>query len=205
MASPSQQPGRPVRQGGQGIGGGLKQILLATALLTIPMLVLSSLLLGLVLNNRITSSSPQKSAFPAVGGEPETGVYFAKISATRLTTVASWSSSLTPLLPGFVMMLVFFPVASSIKSCSESADISKLPTPFQLNLLLGMSGGGPGALWEWAKYIFWRRRETSTHVVRLSAVLLIISLLLGYALFFGRGEFLRLKYSDAFSFFSLGT
>ena len=76
-------------------------------------------------------------------------------------------------------ILVFFPVASSIKSRSESADTSKLPTPYQLNLLLAMSGGGPGALWEWAKYMFWKRRETSTHVVRLSAALLIISLLLG--------------------------
>lgn len=180
MAAPVQQPGRPVRQGGQGIGGGFGQILLTTALLTIPMLVLSGLLLGLVFSNRVTSSSPQQAnGLPIVGGQPEGGAYFVMISATRLTTVASWSSTLTPLLPGFVMMLVFFPIASRINSRSEAADISRLPTPYQLNLLLGMSGGGPGALWEWAKYMFWRRREKSILVVRLSAALLTISLLLG--------------------------
>ncbi|KAF3932207.1 hypothetical protein ABW20_dc0109670 [Dactylellina cionopaga] len=126
------------------------------------MLVLSGLLLGLVFIYRITGSS-----LIVVDGEPEAGAYFVKISATSFTTVASWSSSLAPLLPGLIMTLAFFPVASKIRTYSITQDRAQLPTPYQLNLLVRMSTGGLGPLWEWAKYMFWKRRETSTAVVQL--------------------------------------
>jgi hypothetical protein len=167
MAVLSRQPSsRP----GRGLDTGLWQILLPAGLLTIPMLTLSGLLLGLVFSHRVTNSPPQAD---------EAAVYYVKFSATQLTTVASWSSTLTPLLPGLIMTLLFFPIASQIRSLSDARDMSRLPTPHQLNLLLCMSGGGFGAVWEWAKYIFWRRREKSVYAVRLSAAFLVISLLLG--------------------------
>ncbi|EPS44811.1 hypothetical protein H072_1184 [Dactylellina haptotyla CBS 200.50] len=160
---------------GDGLSGAYQQILIATALLTLPMLALCGLLLGLVFKYRVTGSS-----LVIVEGDSEVGAYLVRISASSFTTIASWSSSIAPLLPGLIMALMFFSIASSIRTSSTTGDVTKLPTPYQLNLLVIMATGRPGAIWEWGKYMVWKRRQTTTKVVRLSAALLVLSTLLGY-------------------------
>ena len=138
----------------------------ACAAISIPMIALSGILLGLVFAYQVTPNS-------------DSGIYLVDFSATRLITIASWTSSVAPFLPGFVMTLLSFPAARHLQRSSEWGRTASLPTPYQLNLYLQLLYGGIGALWQWTKYIFWRQRETQVPVVIRLAMGLTVATLIG--------------------------
>lgn len=165
------------------ISGALSDIWLACAVISLPMIALSAILLGLIFYNQVTAND---SILPDLQLSQVTNddqnAYLVKFSSTRLITIASWTSSVAPLLPGFVMTLLSFPTASHISDSSQLRQVTSLPTPYQLSLYLGLLSGHMGSLWQWVKYTCWRQREGQASVVGTLAIGLAIATLLGYVI-----------------------
>ncbi|KAH9218649.1 hypothetical protein DL95DRAFT_405681 [Leptodontidium sp. 2 PMI_412] len=160
-------------------------ILFAFSLMTIPMSVFSALLLGLIFYFRVTPSGSESPDLQLPGAS-EHGNIYVDISATTLTTVASWSSTVAPILVGCAITLISYPVAQQILSAGRSGRTDKLPTPFQLSLMLKMiTSGSPQSLWNWIQYAWgWRgKKESQGKPMRLMISILILALMLSTLVF----------------------
>ncbi|PMD35074.1 hypothetical protein L207DRAFT_588563 [Hyaloscypha variabilis F] len=143
-----------------------KEILLSLAIIFVPNLIFTAILLGLVSHYQVP---PTYFELPGVP-EPvvrESSAYLINFSATKLLTVASWTSTLSSLLPSFVMVLVSYPVACTLLDASKDKKTDNLPTPYQLSMLLGTLNGTFGSLWNWLMYLIiiadtWLHATTST-------------------------------------------
>lgn len=161
--------------------GHIKEILLAFSVMTIPMIFFSALLLGLIFYFRITQNDFVSANLAFALGQTNSNVIFVKMSATTLTTVASWSSTAAPILVGFAITLVSYPVAKGLLMASKRHDTAQLPTPFQLSLILRIvSSGSPSALWSWLKYSFgWgSRHEPQVKAIKTLTSILTVGLIL---------------------------
>ena len=162
----------------QNLQGAISDILLSLAVITIPAVLLTAVLLGLITHNQVRQTY---SALPGVP-DPQTTestALLVNFSATRLLTVASWISTVSSLLPSFVMTLLSYPVARSILNASQKRNRAKLPTPYQLNMLLSVLNGSVGSLWSWAKYQRWKRREPINSASKYSIIGLVFVTVLG--------------------------
>lgn len=156
-------------------------IMLATSVITLPMLVLPAVLLGLVFSNRVTQNpglSPDL-ALPAGTNPNDQNAYLVRFSSTKLTTVASWTSTVAPMLPTFVMTLLSFPVARRVLKGSNNRLSRYLPTPFQMGLYLKLQDGCTSSLFDCVKYRFWSRREKLVTPLRLAVSGLFAVMLIG--------------------------
>jgi hypothetical protein len=145
-------PISPVR-----VKGAVSDILLALAITFLPLAILTAVLLGIIFHYRVVPNNYSILQLPQ-GSESSYGsFYLVDFSATRLITVASWSSGVAPLLPGFVMTLLSYPAGKRILKASEDESAVSLMTPFQLSLFISSLKGGIGPLWKWSKYLVWRR------------------------------------------------
>jgi hypothetical protein len=132
------------------MGGRSKDILFAFGVLTVPMLIFSALLLGLIYHFRIVHNSFVSSNLRFNAGYDESNVIYVRLSATTLTTIASWSSTLAPILVGCAVTLISYPVARGILLAGQDNKPKDLPTPYQLSLMLRMlANGSPASLWHW--------------------------------------------------------
>ncbi|KPI35252.1 uncharacterized protein AB675_3758 [Cyphellophora attinorum] len=162
------------------IHGRVKEISIAFAVMTVPMLAFSAALVGLVFYFRVTQNAFVSEDL-AFDPQRDASVFFVDISATTLITVASWSSTAAPILVGFAVTLVSYPIASRILSASVKQDQRQLPTPFEFSLLLKMlSSGSPSALWNWVEYSFsWRgRRARQGSAIKTLTCILTLAVLL---------------------------
>jgi len=155
-------------------------ILFAFSLMTIPMSIFSALLLGLIFYLRVTpnesSSSDLQLNLPSYSN-----VIYVDISATALTTVASWSSTIAPILVGCAVTLISYPIAKQILRAGQTGKTERLPTPFQLSLMLKtITSGSPQALWNWWQYVWgWRgKKQSQGRPMRLMTSVLILALIL---------------------------
>jgi uncharacterized membrane protein len=161
--------------------GRISEILIAFAVMTLPMLAFTGALLGLIFHYRI-SQNTFISEDLAFNNDPiQSDAFYVRISATALITVASWSSTVAPILIGFAITLVSYPVAKNLLIASETHDMSQLPTPFQLSLIIRMiSSGSFSALWSWLTYSFgWRgRREGQGRPLKSLTTILTLGIVL---------------------------
>jgi hypothetical protein len=137
------------------ITGAYWAIWTSCAFITTPMVVLSCLLLGLVFNHQVRESDTASGSLPLpdpVDHHPISGAYLVNYSATKLITVASWTSSVAPLLPTFVMILLSYPAASKIREASLQNRPASLPTAYQLSLYLRNLNGSIESLWDWYRH-----------------------------------------------------
>lgn len=157
--------------------GRTKEILLAFSIMTIPLICFSALLLGLLFHFRVKPSGSISSNLSFDTDYNESNVIYIRMSATTFTTIASWSSTVAPLLVGFAVTLVSYPVAKSILVAAQKNDVVQLPTPFQLSLVLRiLSGGYAGSLLSWLQYTFgWlgKREGHSTAIKRTVTILFL--------------------------------
>ncbi|KAH7370635.1 hypothetical protein BKA65DRAFT_21679 [Rhexocercosporidium sp. MPI-PUGE-AT-0058] len=166
--------------------GRVGDILFAFSLMTIPMTLFSALLLGLIFYFRVTPSSAGSPDFQLPDASAHGNVIYVDISATTLTTVASWSSTVAPILVGCAITLISYPVAKQILRAGQSGGTDKLPTPFQLSLMLKMiTSGSPQSLWNWIQYVWgWRgKKESQGKPMRLMTSILILALMLSTLVF----------------------
>jgi hypothetical protein len=145
--------------------GGKNDILLTLAIIFVPNVILTAVLLSLIFHYQIPQTY---SVLPGVPDplSRESSAFLADFNATKLLTVASWTSTLSSLLPSFAMVLVSFPVARNMVNASKDKRTNDLPTPYQLSMLLGVLNGSMGSLWAWLKYRNWKKRELVNSVVK---------------------------------------
>ncbi|KAI1618855.1 hypothetical protein EDD36DRAFT_480844 [Exophiala viscosa] len=135
-------------------------ILAGVLIPTIPILVASGPLLGLLFHHRIdlnpghpelrvTAANVDKnitdwiSLIRKEGGE---WAYYVEYNPSTLTTIASWTSRILPWCASTIMALVAFYAARNIILKSHRGDGSDLPNPKQLTILIDVlkgSGWGP--------------------------------------------------------------
>jgi hypothetical protein len=167
--------------GARRMQGRIKEILIAFAVMTIPMLVFTGLLLGLVFHYRVTQNDFISGDLAFDSDRNHANVYFVRISATTLTTVASWSSTIAPILVGFAVTLVSYPVAKGLLTASEKHNTAQLPTPFQLSLIVRIiSSSSFPAFWRWLTYSFSKRgrREGQGRAIKGLTTILTLGIIL---------------------------
>ena len=169
--SPHRREGLPV----QHVGGALLEICLAVATITLPLIALSVLLLALIFRHRVSHAQPTSNTlrYPTLVDEP--GVYYVNMSATKLITIASWASSVAPMLPSFVMILWSYPLARRFLARSDRRAARALPTPFQLSLVVEFLHAGLGSFWKWLQYLRWPHHERLSPAVTSSMVGLLFA------------------------------
>ncbi|KAF2402965.1 hypothetical protein EJ06DRAFT_554515 [Trichodelitschia bisporula] len=175
-ASPENADGRRIR-------GRQRDISWALIALTVPMMLLSYFILFLVFHYRV---NPHQFVTPNLAfntTHKDSGVIYLDFSATIFITLASWSSTLAPLLVGFIVTLISYPVARSILHAAESGDTAELLTPYELSLVLRiLASSGLGSLWQWLSYTLrWgRKREKRSKALKTMTTTLALGLLLSF-------------------------
>ena len=157
-----------------------RDISFAFLVICFPMVVLSGLLLGLVYSKRVKEAEESPSTLQLPNSvQNDACAYLVDYSATRLITIASWTSTVAPFLPGFVMVLLSFPAARRMLKNSNASHNQNLPTPYQIGLYLHLLTASRGALWQCMKYKSWKKREKSVSVITRLVIGLIVSTFLG--------------------------
>ncbi|KIX05760.1 uncharacterized protein Z518_03732 [Rhinocladiella mackenziei CBS 650.93] len=129
-----------------------KTILLPSATIVLPMAFLVAGLLALIFGYRVKSDN---SLFDQVSNSDALSnhaVVLVNYSATRIVFVASWASTLAPLLAGFIMNLASFQAALVMYHASSGTDQHDLPTPYQYSLLVGLCLASIGRLTRYFSY-----------------------------------------------------
>ena len=162
--------------------GRITDILLNAGLLIIPMVILSVVLLGLVLHYQVTQGRDLSDTLTMLEqASGSGGVYYVYINPTLLLLPATWSSSLAHMLAACIVALVSYPVAREQLRAVKSHETWKLPTPYQLGLMLSMiDGAGMGSLYKWLKYLAgWKkkREHQAPGLTTLASVLVLATCL----------------------------
>ena len=131
------------------------EIGLASAVLILPMLILTATLLTLVWGHQMPNHSSTYS-YNNKTELPLGSAYFVNYSATTLVYIASLSSTLATLLISAAMILFSYSLARSMTRSSDANNTSKLPSPFQLQLLIRIIDGRLTALGSYLLYAFSR-------------------------------------------------
>jgi len=142
--------------------GRVTDIISAFFIITIPMVAFSGLLLGLIYSHRVEiKSSTISNLSPSTTQVLDNSAILVDMSSTTLTLIASWSSTVAPLLLGFVLTLASYPIARRMLIASHENTIGDLPTPFQFAIMLRMiHNASLSSLLQWSKYYFgWRERR----------------------------------------------
>lgn len=148
---------------------GTARVLLLCSLIIIPMAFLSTCLLLLVFCNKI--SNPKS----------DTNSLLVNYKASRLTTLTLVMSTVSTWLVSPAMLLLRYHLAKQYMNASiSSSESSKLPTPYQLSILVALLAAQVSSLWDWLKYKTWRRQRSSIIApqISISAGMLLLLLLL---------------------------
>ena len=167
------------------IHGAVKEAIIACLILILPMVALTAVFLGLVYAKLIRDRSLDSPLALLLPPSLSSGsAYLVNYSATRLITVSSWTSTATTLIMPSAMVLLSFPIARSLRKSSAQEEHADLPSPYQLNLIIGMLGGGFSSLWQFTMYTFWRGKHRNPKIVTITASVLGIFTILGWASLF---------------------
>lgn len=156
------------------------KIFLFASMISIPLLLLSAVVIGIIIHNRVEQSQSSLPTSSSIAQEDQ-NVYYVDFSATRLVLLASFSSSIVGFLITIFMSLLSYPIASRMFKLSGKHNFEQLPTTHQFSLIILSLYGGFCALWDWVKYIWTRKSsEKIPDMARLSFVGLIVANVLGY-------------------------
>lgn len=160
------------------MGGWVLEIGLASAALILPMLLLTALLLAWVYGHQMPNHSSTYS-YNNKTELPLGSAYFVDYSPTTLVYIASLSSTLATVLISAAMVLFSYSLARSMALESDANNASKLPSPFQLQLLIRMVDGRLSALGSYLLYVLGRKQRKVTVVpVLRQAVAMMLALVL---------------------------
>ena len=147
-----------------------------------PILGFTAAFLGFVCRYRLT-----KSAHHPFNIQPSTiddnRFIFVDFSATRLTFIASWSSTLAPMLLGSLMALWHQPTVYKLAALTKAGDVQKLPTPHQLSMLVGLSTGSIDELRKYFLYRINSVKASQPALLSRSVWILVLSSILAALIF----------------------
>jgi hypothetical protein len=109
-------------------------------------------------------------------------VVYVNLNSSVILFVASWASSLAPMLSGFFMALASFPIARQLSNNIRNGRTDSLPTPYQLGLTLKfLDGSALGAMWSWMIYLVsWRKtRVPQTPLLVTTSNIAVLATILG--------------------------
>ena len=163
------------------MGGQRLETLLASTLLIVPLVALTAVLVGLVVNRRMPDNDSTYS-FDNGTAIPLGTAYYVNYSSTTLVYIASLSSTLATLLIGPAMLLFSFSLARNIETNSDKSAISLLPSPYQMEMLIRLIHGKLMVLWSYFLYVCGRRKRRAQIVPVLwhACSMLVTMVLLAY-------------------------
>ena len=153
-----------------------------TAIIGLPILAFTTALLALVFIYKVSNDTTHPFGAPAKAA-PDRQSILVNFSATRLTFVASWSSTLAPMLLGSLMMLWHIPTACKLASASTQDNVENLPTPHQFSMLIGLASGSLDNLRKYFVYQLTKVRANQPRILTRSVIVLLISSLLALLVF----------------------
>jgi hypothetical protein len=163
----------------------LRNIIWPMTAIILPISLLSGVLMGLVWGYRVV---PEQGLFPSSSTLKQTtssAWILVNYSATRLVFVASWLSTMAPILASFVMVLWSLPVAQAMRAASVERDTGHLPTPYQLSLIIGVTLASTQRLRRYFEYALSRSRPQIPPVLHKAAMMLTLCVLLACGVFLG--------------------
>lgn len=124
--------------------------------LILPMIALTA---GLAVYVLIYQIRPDTQGSPLLfqnNTTPEDHAFYVGADSTMLVFLASWMSSLAPLLTGSAIALTSYPVARQLLESTHSQSQSfQDPTPSEYQIMLKIINGSSwGGLWAWLRYAF---------------------------------------------------
>src|SRR5579859_4467672 len=131
---PSEMAYRDEARGTKRMGGRFSNISLSFVVVSVPMLLFGGLLLGLVFHYRVTHNELPFEHLQLNGVKDEAGIYYVNLNATFLVFIASWSSSVAPMLASFVLVLAAYPICKEYLAQARAKRSRELLTPYQLAL-----------------------------------------------------------------------
>jgi hypothetical protein len=157
----------------------IKSLLWPMLVITVPIALLSAALLGLVFGYRVRT---QPSLFAAdTGGYQDvhrhSSYVLVNFPATRLVFAASFLSTLAPMLGSFIMVLWSLRIAQSMRTASAELQYTRLPTPYQLSLVIGLTLASTERLRRYFGYLFSRSRPAIPPVVHHAAIMFTASII----------------------------
>ncbi|PWY96049.1 hypothetical protein BO94DRAFT_530757 [Aspergillus sclerotioniger CBS 115572] len=157
-------------------------IILSWFLLTVPLTCLTAVFLALVFSYRVKKgNSPYITLYEGLTLD-FSSAYYVNMNSSILLFVTSWASTLAPMLSGFLITLASFPIAHRYLQDIRNARFERLPTPYQLTLMMKFFDGGTlGATWSWIVYVFsWgKKRQPQTRPLTSAAAVALLATLLG--------------------------
>ena len=155
--------------------GACSDLIISAVTVTIPLLLLSAVLLGLIFYYRVDTRTVSMSFNTPSNRTHGDDAYLVNFDATKLTAVADWCSTVAGALPACFMGLWSYRYVALLKKMSDKTEISHLPSPFQINLFLDLQSGSMTSLYTGLRYVFSHRRE---HQLRyFYSILTVISVL----------------------------
>lgn len=166
----------------QGMSSHRARIAWTSFIVTVPITALTVSLLVMVFNYTLNHDYPFENLRLAPA-DYESDVVYVSLNSGIILFVASWASSLAPILSGFVLSLVSFPIARRLFSDFQGGRIDRLPTPYQLALTLKfIDGSALGGIWNWLLYLFsWKKnRQLQTPPLVVASSVAVLATILGY-------------------------
>ena len=161
----------------------LRNVLWPVTVIILPISLVSGVLIGLVCGYRVKT---EQNLFPSSGSTSESSssaYILVNYSATRLVFLASWLSTLAPILASFVMVLWSLPVAQTIRAASVELNAGHLPTPYQLSLVIGVTLASMQRLRRYFEYLFTGSRPRIPPVLHKAAMMLTLCVFLACGVF----------------------
>lgn len=152
-------------------------------IITIPICALTAVLLGLVFHYQVGHGDTPFENLRGNLTQDEAGVYYINMNSSVILFVASWASSLAPMLSGFILTLASFPIARQLFEDVRGGRVNRLLTPYQLALTLKfLDGSAFGGIWSWIMYLVWwkKRRAPQAPALIAACAVAVVAIFLGY-------------------------
>lgn len=146
-------------------------IILFAVATTVPLLIIAILLLCLVLGNRVSTSAG------------ESDIFYVDYDLSAILTISSWSATVGVLLPGFIMSIYSYVVASQVlqSSAHSPPKYNNLPTPHQFALSTAiMEFGGVGSLWRFLSSVMQKTAAPVPGYLKKAVTVLISAVLFAW-------------------------
>lgn len=148
----------------------------------IPMVLLSASLLYIVFNYRVETGVNMFDKNSTTSNFNDKRHLLVDFSATKLVFLASFLSTLAPLLAGCIMGLMGIIVYHDLQQSSQVSNFPQLPTPYQMSLLIGLIAASYEQLISAFGYLWSAKRRAKASPVLLYALgVFIMTVLQGVA------------------------